>query len=136
MLGGFLLIGVCASAAKKGLMAADIVGGILFGIVPVVAGIFLLRSSYKNKKRIQETKERALKEEKEHEIIRLAQRKKGRLTVTEVAGETSLDIVEAEKILREMAIRGYAGIKVTESGMVVYEFYEIASNDKDSAKGF
>lgn len=136
IIGGLMLIGFFVNLEeKKGLTKADVAGVIFFGVLPLIAGIALLRSNYQNQKRAREARERALKEEKEGEIIRLAQRKKGKLTVTEVAAGTSLTLEEAEKILQEMVSRGYVGLKVTNSGILVYEFYEITHGDKDSAKG-
>ncbi len=135
VIGGLMLIGFFVNLEEKGLTKSDLIAVIFFGVLPIIVGIVLLRSNYQNQKRAREAQERALKEEKEGEIIRLAQRKKGRLTVTEVAAATSLTLEEAEKILQEMVTRGYVGLKVTNSGILVYEFYEITRGDKDSAKG-
>lgn len=132
--GGFMLLGFLSNT-QKGSLAEELVSLILFVGVPLLNGVFLLRKYYRDQKKALEEKERALKARKAAEIIRLAQRKRGRLTVTEVVAETSLDMAEAEKILQEMVTRGYIGLKITDSGLLVYEFHEMTREDKDAAKG-
>lgn len=61
-----------------------------------------------------------------HEILRLAMEKKGTLTVTDVVLKTGLSIQEAEKILNEMVDGLRVSMEVKESGVITYEFAEIA----------
>jgi|GEM_PF-1619322 len=136
--GAFMVFGFIVSVRKdpaKADLVSDLVGLGLFGLVPILNGVFMLQKYYRDRRRALEARERALKAEKEREIIQLAQQQKGRLTLTEIVAGTSLDMAEAEKILQEMATRGHVDIQVTDSGVIVYEFYEIARGDKDSTRG-
>jgi hypothetical protein len=70
------------------------------------------------------------------EILRVAARKGGKLTVPEVIAELAVDKATAQAALEALHLEELAEIQVTESGMLVYEFPEIARlHEKDSAKG-
>jgi len=68
------------------------------------------------------------------QIIKLAYRKGGRLTVTDVVAETGLSFKKAEKALNEMVDFSRVNMRVSDSGIMVYEFVEICHKDLDSAK--
>ena len=72
--------------------------------------------------------------EREKEILRLAQRKGGRLTVLEVAAETSVTLEEAEQLLNEMSVRGHVGMQVADDGAMIYEFYGLGGKPTLEAK--
>lgn len=61
----------------------------------------------------------------QYKILRLAREKDGSLTVLETATETRLTVEKAEEILRELAVRGHAEMRISDSGLVVYHFPEI-----------
>ncbi|NKB71845.1 MAG: hypothetical protein GKR89_32615 [Candidatus Latescibacteria bacterium] len=61
----------------------------------------------------------------QNQVVRLAQQRGGRLTVTETAGETGMTAEECEDILKKLSEGGYVEVEVTESGMVVYRFPEV-----------
>lgn len=58
----------------------------------------------------------------EKEIVKLAQRKGGQLSILEIVAETSLSTKEADEIMEEMTVKGYVTMDVTESGGIVYTF--------------
>ena len=58
----------------------------------------------------------------EKEIVKLAQRKGGRLSILEIVAETSLNTKEADEIMEEMTVKGYVTMDVTDSGAIVYTF--------------
>ncbi len=62
--------------------------------------------------------------EAEKEILRIAQREKGRITPALVALNSFLSIERAESILENLAKKGYASMHVTEDGRIEYEFPE------------
>ncbi|MDH4128251.1 MAG: hypothetical protein OEV44_05820 [Spirochaetota bacterium] len=68
--------------------------------------------------------------EQEKQILKLAQAKGGVLTVNEVVVGTSLSLEEAEKCLNFFASKGHAEMNVTDSGVIVYEFYGIMPSKK------
>lgn len=61
----------------------------------------------------------------QYRILRLAREKDGSLTVLEVATEIRMTVEKAEEILRELAARGHAEMRIADSGMIVYHFPEI-----------
>lgn len=58
----------------------------------------------------------------EKEIVKLAQRKGGRLSILEIVAETSMNTQEADAIMEEMTVKGYVIMDVTESGGILYTF--------------
>lgn len=60
----------------------------------------------------------------EKQILLVAKEQKGVVTPALIALKSDLSIQEAEKALEEMARRGYAQIRVTDSGRIEYEFPE------------
>jgi hypothetical protein len=58
-------------------------------------------------------------------IIKLAWRLGGRLTVADVALGTGLTLGEAKATLNELARKGYAGLEVSPSGVLVYHFFPL-----------
>jgi len=68
-------------------------------------------------------------------LLRLAREKEGNLTVLEAATDGRMTAERAEEILRELAVRGHVEVRVSESGMMVYHFPEIARwEEKNWAK--
>ena len=65
----------------------------------------------------------------EKQILNIAKEKGGRVTVSEISMNSNLSLDEAEKYLKEMASKGYAGMDVNDSGIIIYEFYEITGRD-------
>ncbi len=71
----------------------------------------------------------------QHRLLRLARQKGGSLTVLEAATDCRMTVEKAEEILRELAARGHAEVRVSESGLIVYKFPEIErSHEKDWAR--
>jgi hypothetical protein len=68
------------------------------------------------------------------QIIKLAFRKGGLLTVTDVVAETGVSFKKAEKALNEMVDFSRVNMRVSDSGIVVYEFAEILHKDVGDAK--
>jgi len=76
-----------------------------------------------------DAKEEKISEEKQKEVLKLAQAKGGTLTVSEVALGTSLSLDEAERCLKRFSAKGYAIMSVTDSGAIVYEFLGFKSKN-------
>ncbi len=93
--------------------------------LPAAGGGALLRSHFRGKSHFSRQREQLRLQTYESEILQLAQRKGGKLTVVEVAAETGLDAPTADAALRALAIQGVAEVEVTDSGMLVYAFYDI-----------
>ena len=128
--GAFISFGELYNISKGNFSFADFAAWLLLGIVPIIGGGLLLRSRAVEKKRALEQQEQSRYALQEKEILRLAQEKGGRLAIPDVVVGTSLSSAEAETIMREMSARGLADMQVTDAGIIVYEFYEIANRHK------
>ncbi len=60
----------------------------------------------------------------EKEILQIAKENRGKITPTLIALHSSLSLEKAEKLLEDIAKKGYASMQVTEDGRVEYEFPE------------
>ena len=127
-IGGFLLAGFVLNAADASfaINAGDIVAALLLGVGPMVGGGLLIRSHTKTKQKALSARKKDEYARREKEIIRLAQKKAGRLSIPDIVAETSLNSDEADHIMQELTTKGYVDMQVTDSGVIVYEFYEIA----------
>lgn len=64
----------------------------------------------------------------EKEIFRIAREKGGRVSITDLISESSISSEETEQILKKLVDKGYVGLKVTDSGVMMYEFLETMRN--------
>jgi hypothetical protein len=104
-------------------------------VLPAASGGALLRSHFRAKGNFVRQREQLRLQTYESEILLLAQRKGGKLTVVEVAAETGLDAPTADAALQSLAQQGVADIEVTDSGVLVYAFYDIQKlPEKDSSR--
>ncbi len=105
-------------------------------ILPLAGGCSLIYSHYSEKKRLKAGKESLAAKTLEAEILKLAERKDGKLTVVEVMTELSVDNDTAKDVLESLASQSLAEVELTESGIIVYSFYEVKHlKDKQHAKG-
>jgi hypothetical protein len=75
--------------------------------------------------------------EREHRVLRLAERERGRVTVPEVAAGCGLTIAEAKAELDRLVMEGVADLQVTASGILVYVFSGFLSKEeKADSKDF
>ena len=63
----------------------------------------------------------------ENQILQLAVKNHGVLTITEIAAETGLSLKDAEKAMTRMVDFSRVSMKVDEVGLVTYEFTEIVN---------
>lgn len=70
------------------------------------------------------------KKEKEKIILQTAKKYGGRITPVELAADTDLSINEAEDILKELSKKGYADLRVSDSGAILYEFLGFLTPDE------
>jgi hypothetical protein len=129
--GAFMFLGFAINLSEKSFAIdiSDIVAFIVASGAPIIVGSLIVRSHFTGKKRLLEAEQKTLYEQREREIIRLAQQKRGRLTIPEIAVATSMNTEEADEMMRGMTTKGYVDMQVTDSGVIVYEFYEIAHRE-------
>jgi len=131
--GLFMLAGFFAST-KPSTFATDLILILLFVLTPIVTGAMLIRSNYlENKKKEQESR-KSIFAAREKEILKLAKKKDGELTIPEIVAETSMNAEEADEIMREFVVKQYVDMKITNEGIVVYEFMEFNRDQEDRSK--
>ncbi|HEY9842305.1 MAG TPA: hypothetical protein V6D23_17720 [Candidatus Obscuribacterales bacterium] len=102
-------------------------------ILPGGGGAYLLYSHFTQRKQLTANKARMGLKTLEAEILKLARRSGGRLTVVEVTAEFAIDKELAEQALDSLAQQKYADYEVTESGLLVYTFHELQMLDEKSS---
>ena len=71
----------------------------------------------------------------QNRLLRLARNRGGSLTVLEAATDLKLPVDKTEDMMRELAARGHAEVRVSESGLLVYHFAEIEfASEKSDAR--
>ena len=105
-------------------------------VLPSMGGVYLIYSQYMDKEKFISNRNDLRKKTLEAEILKLAEKKDGKLTVVEVMSELAVSNETAKELLESMAIQSLADVEVTESGVIVYSFYEVKHlNEKQNAKG-
>lgn len=64
---------------------------------------------------------------REAQVFQLANRLKGRITVSDVVIETGIGVEEAEQLMQRLVDNTRVRMEVAENGLVTYEFPEIIS---------
>lgn len=104
--------------------------------LPAVGGSLLLARHFGVGRRIGRRREELRRDTLEAEILRMAARHEGRLTVVEVAGELAVPTTTAEELLNELMARELAEIEITRSGLLVYAFHDVQHlSEKAAARG-
>jgi hypothetical protein len=131
--GLFMLAGFFAST-RPSTFATDFVLILLFVLAPIVTGGMLIRSNYLSNKKKEMELRRSTFASREKEILKLAKKKDGELTIPEIVAETSMNAEEVDEIMREFVVKQYVDMKITNEGTVVYEFFEFTRNGNNGSK--
>ena len=143
LLGGFTLLAV-ALFMVVGFLRADVnpaalrtMVALLIGAgLPAVGGSWLLARHFGAGRRIGRRRDELRRDTLEAEILKMAARHGGRITVVEVAGELAVPTGTAEELLNELMRRELAEIEITDSGLLVYAFHDLRHlSEKESARG-
>jgi hypothetical protein len=67
----------------------------------------------------------------EAKVFRLAARRHGRLTLSEIIVETELGVKASEELMERMLDGSHVRVEVNEQGIIVYEFPEIMTPPSD-----
>ncbi|HEY7162583.1 MAG TPA: hypothetical protein VH815_15075 [Acidobacteriota bacterium] len=130
-IGLFMLLGFFVST-KESSVAVNAIMLLLFVVAPIVGGIFMIRSHFIDKQKESKEQKKALQNAREKEVILLAQAKGGTLTIAEIIAESSLNPDEAEEVMNELVVKRYADMKTTDTGVMIYEFYEIIKQREEA----
>jgi hypothetical protein len=130
----FMLLGFLR--ADLALNAPGVVAFLLTVGLPATGAALLLRSHLEGRRIGAGARDAIRAQTIRSEILRVATRKGGKLTVPEVMAELAVDKATAEAALQALHLEELAEIEITESGMLVYEFPDIRRlGEKDAAKG-
>jgi hypothetical protein len=104
--------------------------------LPAAGGAWLLATHFGLGRGLAERKERLTRETLEAEILRMAGRHDGKLTVVEVVAELAVPDKTAKQALDALMTRELAEIEITDSGVLVYAFHDIEHlSEKPRARG-
>ncbi len=128
-----------------GLLVAGVIavinGAVWAGVGLIIAGVAVQRQAKKIDK--GEAPEQTLQNINNTDfkftdemIMRLAQRKSGLLSASELAVQSSLSLAEAEQRLNALHAQMLVELRVTDSGLIVYDFRpnQISDDDKFNAQ--
>ena len=118
-----MFLGFISGGGSRGLVA-NIMTFLLLVVAPIAGGITLLRGKKKEQLRAAQETKKLLQSAREKEILRLAEQKKGLLTVSQIVKESSMNASEAEDVLHELIVKRLVDMRTNPDGQVVYEFLE------------
>jgi hypothetical protein len=119
MFGVVILAGVCIGileGTSKYSLVTDVLLTLLFGILPVVCSMVLY-------KRIRQAVTRRTTEDGEKIVLQLAKKRRGTLTVAEVAANSPLTLAQAKATLDRLNVQGFNEMDVSDAGIIVYKFH-------------
>ncbi|MCY1046858.1 hypothetical protein OV208_36475 [Corallococcus sp. bb12-1] len=103
--------------------------GLILATVFVLGGRALIRSARRAKMPAEPGEEPAVaplpamsRRDIERTVLTCAKQHGGRVTIAEVAAESSLSFTEAKTVLEELSRAGACTVDVTEQGAFIYEF--------------
>ena len=115
---------------------ATIVALVIGAGLPAGGGMWLLARHFGGRRRIGRRREQLRRDTIEAEVLKMAARHDGRLTAVEVSGELAVSPATAEEVLNGLMTRELAEIEITESGLLVYTFYDVRHlSEKRAARG-
>jgi hypothetical protein len=128
--GAFMGLGIALNLGDGFGVAAYLLAFGFCALLPVSVGVVLLKSG--GTRRLAERAEHAVAAE----LLRLAERRGGRLAVAEVMAHLDLSKSDAERALEQLCRQGLADYRVSESGVLVYHFGAlIGAEEKRLAEG-
>ncbi|HEX6133163.1 MAG TPA: hypothetical protein VFZ24_04230 [Longimicrobiales bacterium] len=138
---GWILIAI-AAFMFVGYLGSDVSGPeailalLLTVALPAAGGLALVTGRIGPRGRIGASREELRQQTLEAELLRLAGRHGGKLTIVEAVGELAIAPEDAKQALDALAVRGIADFEVTDSGIVVYVFHDIQHlGDKSESRG-
>ena len=131
----FMLLGFFNSGSELSFMAKGLTFLILV-VVPGVAGAAMLYTHFKARARFTRRGEQLQRQTQESEVLRLAQRKGGQLTVLEVVAELNMNPNAAKDALMSLVTQDLADYDIGDGGEFEYSFYGIRDGQhKGSRQG-
>jgi hypothetical protein len=131
----FMLLGFLRSDAT--LAAPTTIMALLISVgLPAAGGVALLAGRLGYRRRLSQRKEQLRQQTLDAEILRIAERHGGKITVVEVVRELAVTSDAAKQALDALHERELAEIEITDSGVLVYAFHDLQRlHEKPYAKG-
>ena len=105
-------------------------------VLPGAVGASMIAGHFRGKAGALSRKDDLRRQTMESELLRLAGKRGGRLTIIEAVSELGLSPEQAKESLDALSLRGMADFEVTDSGVVVYSFHDLRHlSEKSEAKG-
>jgi hypothetical protein len=128
--GVFMGLGIALNLGEGFGVAAYVLALGFCSVLPIGVGMALLKAG--GTRRLAERAEHAVAAE----LLRLAERRAGRLTLAEVMAHLDLSKGDAERALEQLCRQGLADYRVSASGVMVYHFGAlIGAEEKRLAEG-
>ena len=99
-----------------------LIGSVIFGWLPFVCGVLLLRNTNKNLREL-------IAEKEESALLNLAKSKNGILSIAEVSLSLGLSLDESKALLERYVIKGYIDVEVNDDAVVEFRFREFLTED-------
>lgn len=136
LVAAFMFIGFLAGGGADNPLAARIAAFVIAVGIPGIAGGVMLYRHAKGVRMVGGGTDQLRRQTHESEILKLAQRRGGKLTVVEVVADTSMSVPDAEQALASLVERGVGDVEVTDSGLMVYVFRDVQSlGEKGRSRG-
>jgi hypothetical protein len=130
----FMLYGALRS--DLGTSGPAIIALLITVALPGAAGARLILRQLRNKGKVEDRKALLRRQTLEAEILRLAGKHGGKLTIVETVSDLAITPEQAKDVLDDLARRGLADFEVTDSGVVVYVFHDVQRlSEKPHSKG-
>ena len=131
----FMLLGFLKSDAPIA-SPATLLAFCITVVLPAIGGTALIYRHFRRQEWLEHRKERLRQRTLEAEILRLAAHRGGKLTVVEVVSELAVEPDTAKQALDALLGQSLAEIELTDSGVLVYTFYDIQHlAEKRASKG-
>ena len=132
ILAALMLLGFAQAGSVT---VASLIALVIGAGIPAAFGVALLSGRLGSGKRLGAAKEQLRRQTIDAEILGLAGKRDGKITVIEVVSELALDHAEASEVLESLSVRGLADIQITDSGTIVYDFRDVRLlGEKGSAR--
>ncbi len=131
----FMMAGFLGSDTERS-AATNLIAFAVAVLLPAGMGIALLVSQFRGKAQLSNRKAELRQKTIEAELLGLAQKHDGKLTIVESVSALALSPDDAKEALDSLARRGLADFEVTDSGVIVYVFHDVQRlSEKSKSRG-
>jgi hypothetical protein len=131
----FMLLGFARSTAELSTFGTAM-ALLITVVLPAAAGIALAARHFRGGRLVESRRDQLRRQTVESEILRLAAERGGRLTLVEIVTDMAVSTEAAQEALDSLVMREVAEIAVTDSGVLVYTFHDVARlGEKSRARG-